>query len=114
MLKNDFLLKQIQEYIQFLLRLLFPKGDIPLEKKKITEREHFRELAHLIEEGRYNDAEDLLFDGAEEGTMGLASGIFFYQMLLDIPEKTLRTHDFSTKEIETGLRDFAKLFNVEF
>ena len=114
MLKNDFLLKQIQEYIQFLLRLIFPNGDLALEKKKITENELFRELARLIEEGRYNDAEDLLFQRAEEGRADLASGIFFYQMLLEIPEKTLRAHDFSTKEIETGLRDFAKLFNVEF
>ncbi|CAC9931003.1 hypothetical protein PEPCOX59622_00909 [Aedoeadaptatus coxii] len=114
MLKNDFLMKQIQEYIQFLLRLIFPKEDIALEKKKITERESFRELAKLIEEGRYNDAEDLLFDGAETGTMDLASGIFFYQTLLQVPEKTLHAHDFSTKEIETGLRDYAKLFDVEF
>lgn len=114
MLKNDFLLKQIQEYIQFLLRLIFPQGDIALKKKMITESDAFHELVKLIDEGRYNDAEDILFDGAEEGNMDLASGIFFYQMLLDIPEKTLRAHDFSTKEIETGLRDFAKLFNVEF
>lgn len=107
-------MKQIQEYIQFLLRLIFPQGDVALRKKKITESDAFHELVKLIDEGRYNDAEDILFDGAEEGTIDLASGIFFYQMLLDIPEKTLRAHDFSTKEIETGLRDFAKLFNVEF
>lgn len=113
MIKNDFLMQQIKELIQFLLGLAYPMG-FSDETKEATEATPLSQtLYSLAREGKYCEAEDALFDAFDDGDANLATGILFYESLLRIDEKELRRGDFSLKEIETGLRDYAKLFHVD-
>lgn len=113
MIKNDFLMQQIKELIQFLLGLAYPMG-FSDDKKEATEATSISQtLYSLAREGKYGEAEDALFDAFDEGEADLATGILFYESLLRIDEKELRRGNFSLKEIETGLRDYAKLFHVD-
>lgn len=113
MIKNDFLMQQIKELIQFLLGLAYPMGFDDEEKNKTQASMISQKLYYLTAEGKYGEAEDALFDAFDEGEADLATGILFYESLLRIDEKALRRGDFSLKEIETGLRDYAKLFHVD-
>ena len=113
MIKNDFLMQQIKELIQFLLGLAYPIG-FSDEKKAETESSSLsQKLYALAAEGKYGEGEDALFDAFDEGEADLATGILFYESLLRIDEKELRRGNFTLKEIETGLRDYAKLFHVD-
>ena len=113
MIKNDFLMQQIKELIQFLLGLAYPMGFGEDEKNEARASDISQKLYALALEGKYGEAEDALFDGFDEGEADLATGILFYESLLRVDEKELRKGDFSLKEIETGLRDYAKLFHVD-
>ncbi len=113
MIKNDFLMQQIKELIQFLLGLAYPM-DFSDEKKAETASSALsQKLYALAAEGKYGEGEDALFDAFDEGEADLATGILFYESLLRIDEKELRRGNFTLKEIETGLRDYAKLFHVD-
>lgn len=113
MIKNDFLMQQIKELIQFLLGLAYPMG-FSDEKKAETESSSLsQKLYALAAEGKYGEGEDALFDAFDEGEADLATGILFYESLLRIDENELRRGNFTLKEIETGLRDYAKLFHVD-
>lgn len=113
MIKNDFLMQQIKELIQFLLGLAYPMG-FSDEKKAETESSSLsQKLYALAAEGKYGEGEDALFDAFDVGEADLATGILFYESLLRIDEKELRRGNFTLKEIETGLRDYAKLFHVD-
>ncbi|MDD7363100.1 MAG: DUF6483 family protein [Peptoniphilus sp.] len=113
MIKNDFLLKQIEELIHFLLTLVYPGGHIDEEKDKTTRSALFKKLEELIDKGLYNQAEDYLFDAFDRGEADLQTGVLFYDKLLAIPEKELKAGEFSIKEIQTGLNDYAKLFHID-
>ena len=106
-------MQQIKELIQFLLGLAYPMGFDDEEKNKTQASMISQKLYYLTAEGKYGEAEDALFDAFDEGEADLATGILFYESLLRIDEKALRRGDFSLKEIETGLRDYAKLFHVD-
>lgn len=111
MIKNDFLLKQIQELIRFLLTLLHPDGRFDTEKTESTAL--FQKLLSLIDEGKFDKAEDELFDALDRGEADLETGVLFYDRLLTISEKQLKAGNFSIKEIETGLNDYAKHFHID-
>lgn len=113
MIKNDFLMQQIKELIQFLLGLAYPMGFSDEKKTETQSSALSQKLYALALEGKYGEAEDALFDAFDEGEADFATGILFYESLLRVDEKELRKGDFSLKEIETGLRDYAKLFHVD-
>ena len=112
MIKNDFLLRQIQETILFLVRLLFPRGITERERKEIRNTELYLALTDLIRAQKFSEAEDLLFEKAAEGGADAATGVFFYEDLLALGETKLRAGDFSVKEVESGLNDYMKLFHL--
>lgn len=113
MIKNDFPMQQIKELIQFLLGLAYPMGFDDEDKNRTQSSMISQKLYSLAAEGKYGEAEDALFDAFDEDDADLATGILFYESLLRIDEKELRRGDFSLKEVETGLRDYARLFHVD-
>jgi len=62
-------------------------------------------LAQFVDESRYCEAEDLLFEELDKGfTEGkYLAGIEFYEMLKNVDKDTLRTCNFPHSEIEDGI-----------
>jgi len=62
-------------------------------------------LAQFVGEGRYCEAEDLLFEELDKGfTEGkYLAGVEFYEMLKEIDKDTLKACNFPHSEIEDGI-----------
>ena len=67
-----------------------------------------RRLTALVHEGRYGEAEDLLFDSFEDTMAMRAVVVWFYEELSGKSDEDLEQHGFSRDEILSGLRDMAE------
>ena len=65
-----------------------------------------RELARMIEDGRINEAEDILFENLSEGDRDmLAVAVAFYVRLNQLEDFFLASCAYSREEINEGLKD---------
>jgi len=76
-------------------------------------------LRELIDEGKINEAENLLFDNIDEeiaenedGRKYLEVAIDFYSRLNDLSDKTLEEFGFERQEIDEGIREVAEMYGV--
>lgn len=116
-LKQDWILKQIDMLIQFVARLVFHKDTAAYkinDESNLSQTDIIHEkLLCLIKEGKFCEAEDFLFDNIDESSIDyLEMSLDFYQRLNTITDAELEQDDFSREEIEHGLRDILKKFNV--
>lgn len=116
-LKQDWILKQIDMLIQFVARLVFHKDSLTYEINDKTNLSHtdliHEKLKLLLSKGKIGEAEDVLFDNISEKSMdSLELSLDFYQRLNSLTDKYLEENDFSRKEVEDGLRDVLKRFNI--
>ena len=71
------------------------------------------QLVKLIEQGRINEAEDLLFEGLNtESKTYLKLVLDFYRRLNDLDDEFLEENNFSREEIKQGLGELADKFGV--
>ena len=126
MIKQDWLMSQIEIIARTLAKLIFNKDSpvyviadyqVPTDADIV-----FNKLKELIDEGKINEAENLLFDKIDEeieenedggnSRQYLEIAIDFYSRLNDLPDKTLETQGFEREEIEEGLREVAEIYNI--
>lgn len=116
-LKQDWILKQIDMLIQFVARLVFLKDNLTYGINDKTNLSHtdliHEKLKLLLSNGKIGEAEDVLFDNISENSIdSLELSLDFYQRLNSLTDKYLEENDFSRKEVEDGLRDVLKRFNI--
>ncbi|MCL2774717.1 MAG: DUF6483 family protein [Oscillospiraceae bacterium] len=126
MIKQDWLMNQIEIVARTLAKLLFNKDTtdyIIIDYQVPTDTDViYNKLRELIDEGKINEAENLLFDKIDEeieenGEAGesrqyLEVAIDFYSRLNDLSDKTLEEVDFERQEIDEGIREVADLYNI--
>jgi len=116
--ENDWLMRQIQQFILVAAQLLFGKGTVKYvtsdEQTDIQTDRLYRKLTDLVAQRKLCEAENLLFDELDEtDTSQLALAIDFYQALNALTDDELESNGFSRDEIFEGLHDAMDLFNVE-
>lgn len=116
-LKQDWILKQIDMIIQFVARLVFNKDSATYEIKQSTNLSQtdliYENLSILLKDGKIGEAEDLLFDNMDENNINfLELSLDFYKKLNSLTDTYLEENDFSREEVENGLRDVLKKFNI--
>ena len=89
MLKQDFLLRQIESLAMSLSKLFFNKDMVQYEvsdQENISETDIlYTKLGKLVSEGKINEAENLLFDEVDKSNIEyLRVGIDFYTNLENI------------------------------
>lgn len=117
-LKQDWLMKQIQELVNFLIFLIFGiegEGEHLSEREKAMEENSplYRQMVALIHEGEIGKGEDMLFDAMEEGEDVFDLGILFYSRLNRLSDEELEQGGFSRREILEGMTDFCQQQNVD-
>lgn len=72
-------------------------------------------LKRLVFENKINEAEEILFDRAENNpTENLQYiAIEFYTMLMEKSDEELQEADFDRKEITIGIMDFREIMGIE-
>lgn len=109
MFTEDYIMRTIREMIRGILKIVFNiDTDDPTAEiiKNGQQRRTAEELLKLTDDGRIDEAENRLFLAVEEGdTEGLKMALVFYAHLNGKENAFLEAHDFSRREIETGLKD---------
>lgn len=116
MLKNDYIMRKIEEWISMILEFVFKidKNSSPEKLLKLEEsKEVLKDLKSKIDIGNINEAEDSLFEMLKYKTQdSLLMGLLFYSYLNEKDSKFLNEHDFERDEIKTGIKDLLNEFNM--
>ena len=116
MLKNDYIMRKIEEWISMILEFVFKidKNSSPEKLLKLEEsKEVLKDLKSKIDIGNINEAEDSLFEMLKHKTQdSLLMGLLFYSYLNEKDSKFLNEHDFERDEIKTGIKDLLNEFNM--
>ncbi len=116
MLKNDYIMRKIEEWISMILEFVFKidKSSSPEKLLKLeASTEILKDLKLKIDNGNINEAEDALFDILKFKTQdSLLIGLLFYSYLNEKDSKFLNEHNFERDEIKTGLKDLLNEFNM--
>ncbi|MEB3029167.1 DUF6483 family protein [Parvimonas micra] len=116
MLKNDYIMRKIEEWINMILEFVFKidKNSSPEKLLKLEEsKEVLKDLKSKIDIGNINEAEDSLFEMLKHKTQdSLLIGLLFYSYLNEKDSKFLNEHDFERDEIKTGIKDLLNEFNM--
>lgn len=117
--RQDWLMRQVDMLVQAFARLLLGKdaGDTLQEEwnesSTAGEADPFAaELNALLDEGKINEAEDLLFDRVGGDPAYIKMGLAFYARVNRRSDEFLEAHDFSRNEVREGLEDFARIYGI--
>lgn len=116
MLKNDYIMRKIEEWISMILEFVFKidKNSSPEKLLKLeASKEILKDLKSKIDAGNINEAEDALFNLIKFKTQdSLLIGLLFYSYLNEKSSKFLNEHDFDIEEIKTGIKDLLNECNM--
>ncbi len=110
---KDYIMRLVHEIVRTLIRLIFSRDIDAKEEPALPEEtgEQYKKLLAMIEEGRINEAENLLLDGLDrEDQAYFEMALMFYERLGRKSEEFLALHDYSGQEIVDGLRYVAEYY----
>ena len=116
MFEQDYVMRLIKEMVRAILKLLFnidtesPTVEL-LEDKE--EKETLENLLDMIDDGKINEAENILYDLTSDTDMNnLEIALLFYSYLNGKTDDFLEENDFSRDEIKLGLENVADSFGL--
>lgn len=116
MFEQDYIMRLINEIVRALLKLLFHIDTAsPTDEllKESEEKETLDKLYDLVDAGRINEAENMIYDLTETGEMAkLEIALLFYAYLNEKDDDFLVANDFSREEVKSGLRDIASRYGL--
>lgn len=121
MFEQDYIIRQIRDCAAFLAKVLFGKATALYEPSEEgvenpADQLH-RRLLDLFNQGNINEAENLLFESVKENLDNpkyLEAALDFYSRCSKLGEETLCSMNFSPEEIQRGLTDITRLYQVPF
>lgn len=117
MLKNDYVMRMIENIGRFLAKLLLGREEVKYELPEAAEYTGtdglFLEIQDLLREGNICKAEDMLLEELDkDNKRTLELALDFYGRLNNMSDDYLEEHDFSRDEVQQGLEQVAKVFGV--
>jgi len=116
MFEQDYIMRLIKEMVRVILKLLFnidtesPAAEL-LENKE--EKEVLGKLLDMVENGKINEAENLLDNLISKGDIcDMKIPLLFYSYLNDKTDDFLMANNFSRDEIKMGLENAADSFGL--
>gem|GEM_PF-333133 len=112
LLKNDWIVRQIEGMAKMLAKIIFNKESTDYQISEETNQSDtgllFLQLTELIDSGKINEAENLLFDKLDPSNKRyLELAIDFYSKLNSLSDASLEKSEFSREEINEGLTSVA-------
>lgn len=111
--ENDYIMRMIHEAIRMLVKMVL---GIDLDKREEAEvekeiEEKYRKLTALADEGRINEAENLLVDGLDaKNKQDFQLALFFYEHLNRMDNAFLEKSNFSRQEVADGVRYVVSMY----
>ncbi len=119
MVEKDYIMRITHEMVRTVLKLIFHIEEGTEEEfvfAEGTNRDFYQQLCLLAEEGKINQAENMLYEkleseGAKPGDLeNLKLALAFYSYLNGKDNDFLESHDFSREEVAEGIQDAMKLY----
>lgn len=105
--QKDYVMRIVHEWVRTLIKLIFNQ-DIDKDDDdgiSLEVMELYRKLLSMIDDGKINEAENILVDGLETGGQTyFEMALLFYEKLSGKTEEFLAEHDYSQEEVVDGLK----------
>ena len=115
MFEQDYIMRLIKEMIRVILKLLF-NIDVETPTTRLIENEEkkatLEALLDMIDEGAINEAENIIFELAEDNA-NLEMILLFYSYLNDKSDTFLLENHFSRKELQTDLKNILSQYGLD-
>ena len=116
-LDKDFILRMINDLAKSIAFIVLGKNDIEYELPENNEYSKvdflYVKLLELVNSGKINEAEDMLFDEINTSDMRqFEMAISFYLYLNDFGDDYLEKNDSSRDEISEGIKSICKEYGV--
>ena len=115
MLKNDYILTQIEGLARAIAKIFFNKETVvyEVEEEETFTDELYLRLREMIDKGEINEAENILYEHMNTADLRyLELMVDFYNRLNKLDEAFLEEHDYGKDEILQGLKDVASHYGV--
>lgn len=111
--EQDYIIRMIKQMVAILVRVLLGKEnktyELPLGDQNQSSEGLLRELLTMVNEGKINEAENLLYESFElDNKKNIENAILFYSYLNELDDDFLEKCNFSREEIEMGLKEIAR------
>lgn len=115
--EQDYIMRQIKNLAGALAKLLFhkqsPSYTVTSEEHRTDADKLYLELGVLLDEGRVNDAENLLFERMDPACPEILEvAIDFYDRIDGWEDETLESFGYSREEIREGLLSALRFYHV--
>lgn len=117
MFEQDYIMRKIKDLVRFLARTFLNKDVVTYELpivEEYTKTDYIHEeLIILLEQGKINEAENLLFENLQtDDKRYMELALDFYERLNNFEDGFLEENNFSREEIREGLKEIAKEFRL--
>lgn len=120
MFEQDYIMRLIRELVRAVCKLIFhidtetPGLELFDAEREQEQREALEGIIRLADQGRINQAENLLFEWPGDGNQEtLKMALVFYAHLNEKTDAFLAEHDFSREEIRDGLHEVMSRYGLE-
>ncbi len=118
MYKQDYIMRQIRDLVRFLAKIFLNKDVAIYQLPNVgeyTDTDYlYKELLFLLNQGKINEAENLLFENLDAGNERyIELALDFYERLNNFSDDYLKENNFTRKEIEEGLKELTEKFGWE-
>ncbi|OYP47240.1 hypothetical protein C8E03_105200 [Lachnotalea glycerini] len=115
MLEDDYITRMIKDMVKAIVKAILGKSELNYELPKENERTDndmlFDKLTKLADEGKINEAENLLFTKLEfKEPKELEIAMAFYLHINEYEEDFLESANYSRNEISEGIEAIAKKY----
>lgn len=111
--EKDYIMRIIKEMFRVLFSLMLGKQyqsvELPKENKYEVSGKALEELEQLVDDGRINEAENLLLDGIDYTNQEeVLAALLFYQYVSEQEDAFLLAHNYSREEVLDGIKRLAE------
>lgn len=116
-LEKDYILRMVKDLVKSIAHIVLSKSEIEYE---LPEKDDYSRvdylyvrLLELVNQGKINDAEDMLFNEINTSDMKqFEMAMSFYLYLNDFGDNYLESNDYSRDEISEGIKSICKEYGV--
>lgn len=117
MFEQDYIMRLIKEMIRAVFKLLFGiDTESPSDEflRESEDQETYQKLCDLVDKGKINEAENMVYDLIEEGDLSnIQVALLFYSYLNDQEDDFLEANQFSREEVKDGLKDVLSRYGMD-
>lgn len=116
--EQDYIMRLIKQMVAALISVILGKEnktyELPLEDQYKSSEGLLRELLTMVNEGKINEAENLLYEKLEQDNKkDIENAILFYSYINELDNDFLEKCNYSRDEIEMGLKEVVKKAGME-